>query len=128
MHMPSLLKAARAGFFLFAWSGCLFGCVNAVFAATPAPSSSPAADDAAPTKNAGTIEGRITRIDYHSGVMVVDCTGGARKTYEVLVVPGTSIQGAKDFHTIADLKKGEHVQVLLSQHGSTFTAQIIRLL
>ena len=126
--MPRLLNAALAGFFLLAWSsGCLLSGTSEA-GATPGPSSSPVIDDAAPAKDAGTIEGRITSIDYHSGVMVVDAVGAGRRTYAVLVVPGTNIQGAKDFHTIADLKKGAHVQVLLSQHGSTLTAQIIRLL
>jgi cytolysin (calcineurin-like family phosphatase) len=80
-------------------------------------------------KSAGTIQGRITTIDYHTGLMTVDVTqGSAKKTYDVLVVPGTNIQGAKDFHTIADLKKGARVEVLMSRHGTTYTAQIIRIL
>jgi len=100
-------------------------------AAKDAPSpSDAAAPDEAPAANAGvTIDGRISSIDYHSGKMTVDVgEGGGRKSYDVLVVPGTNIQGQKDFHTIADLKKGAHVEVLISRHGSTNTAQIIRLL
>jgi hypothetical protein len=95
------------------------------------PSPTPAADleDAVPARNAGTIVGRVDSIDYKTGVMTVDVgQGSARKTYDVMVVPGTNIQGNKDFHTIADLKKGARVQVLMSQHGATYTAQIIHLL
>jgi hypothetical protein len=99
-------------------------------AAGATPSAAPlGADYAVPARNAGTIEGRVASIDYKSGVMSVDVPqGGSKKTYDVLVVPGTNIQGNKTFHTIADLKKGARVQVLLSQHGATYTAQIIRLL
>jgi hypothetical protein len=97
--------------------------------AKPSPSPDEAGADAEPDEDGGTIEGRVASIDYHSGRMTVDVPeGGGKKSYSVLVVPGTNIQGQKDFHTIADLKRGAHVQVLLSRHGSTNTAQIIRLL
>jgi hypothetical protein len=120
---------------------CVFACLGAS-AATPAGSAGPAAtavataplptssaEDALAAKSAGTIQGRVTSIDYHPGLMTVDVAqGGMKKTYDVLVVPGTNIQGAKDFHTIADLKKGARVEVLMSRHGTTYTAQIIRIL
>jgi Cu/Ag efflux protein CusF len=96
---------------------------------SPAPSISPGAESPLSAKDAGTIDGHVSGIDYKSGKMTVDVVeGGAKKSYDVLVVPGTTIQGHKDFHTIADLKKGAHVQVLMSRHGTTNTAQIIRLL
>jgi Cu/Ag efflux protein CusF len=96
---------------------------------SPGPSVSPTAENALSAKDAGTIDGHVSSIDYKSGKMTVDVgEGGAKKSYDVLVVPGTTIQGQKDFHTIADLKKGAHVQVLMSRHGTTNTAQIIRLL
>jgi hypothetical protein len=95
-------------------------------AATPAPDTEDAAIQA---RNAGSIDGRVTSIDYKTGEMLVEVgQGGAKKTYDVMVVPGTNIQGNGDFHTIADLKKGARIQVLMSQHGTTYTAQIIRLL
>lgn len=100
---------------------------GATAAASPTPASS--ADEELPAKDGGTIDGIVSSIDYHSGRMTVDVgAGGGKKSYDILVVPGTNIQGQKDFHTIADLKKGARVQVLISRHGSTNTAQIIRLL
>jgi len=118
--LPAILIAVLA-------TAPALGFGSAVLAA-PSPSPSASVDVAVPAKDAGSIEGRIENIDYHTGLMTVDVLRGARRTYDVLVVPGTNIQGAKDFHTIADLKKGARVQVLMSQHGSTYTAQIIRLL
>jgi len=90
-------------------------------------SPAPAELDEAPARNAGTIVGRVEGIDYKTGVMTV-VTLGARRTYDVLVVPGTNILGNRDFHTIADLKRGARVEILMSQHGATYTAQIIHLL
>ena len=132
--MPRLSLAFLAALAVLAFAGA--SSTRAVVPAGPAATAVASAalptssgDDALFAKNAGTIQGRITSIDYHTGVMAVDVTGGgAKKTYDVLVVPGTNIQGAKDFHTIADLKKGARVEVLMSQHGTTYTAQIIRLL
>jgi hypothetical protein len=116
-------------------AGLVLACLGWSFSHEPAlaaPSPPPAAaspDEVSPGKDAGTIDGRVGSIEYHTGRMTVDVSrGGVKKTYDVVVVPGTNIQGAKGFHTIADLKKGAHVQVLMSQHGSTYTAQIIRLL
>jgi Cu/Ag efflux protein CusF len=125
--MLRLPTAVVAGVFL----ACLgWSCERtAAFAAPSAPSVAPsAAYDALSAKDAGSIDGHVKSIDYNTGLMTVEVAHGAKKTYEVMVVPGTSIVGAKDFHTIADLKKGAHVQVLMSQHGSTYTAQSIRLL
>lgn len=136
-YMRVLLKSSLAAAVLAAWAGTA---VLAAPAPVPVPATLPAAkasaspsaaaaDEALPSKDGGTVDGRISRIDYHSGVMTVDVgDGGGRKSIDILVVPGTNIQGQKDFHTIADLKKGAHVQVLISRHGTTNTAQIIRLL
>jgi len=125
--MPRFPSAVVAGVFLACLgSPALTGA--AVAAPTTLSTASPA-DDAAPAKDAGSIEGHVASIDYDTGRMTVDVSRGrSKRTYDVMVVPGTNIQGAKTFHTIADLKKGEHVQVLMSQHGSTYTAQSIRLL
>jgi len=125
--MLRLPSAVAAGVFL----ACLgLSCGRtAVFAAPTHPSAAPsAADDALSAKDAGSIDGHIKSIDYNTGLMTVEVAHGAKKTYDVMVVPGTNIQGAKAFHTIADLKRGAHVQVLMSEHGSTYTAQSIRLL
>ena len=77
-------------------------------------------------KSAGTIDGQVEAIDYRAGTMSVQA--GARKV-DIIVLPSTNIQGTGNtFHTIADIKKGAHVRVLLSQRGSTYTAQLINLL
>jgi hypothetical protein len=80
---------------------------------------------AAPGKSGGTIDGLVTAIDYRSSTMSVDA--GARKV-DVMILPSTNIQGPKNgFRTIADIQKGSHVRVLLSQRAGLFTAQIITL-
>ena len=98
----------------------------------PQPSSrpSPLTAEAAPARNAGQIDGRVSEIDYHSGRMtVVVPSPSGRKDYDVLVQPGTSISGpSKSFYEIADIKKGAHIEVLMSQKGGTYIAQIIHLL
>ncbi|MDQ2859111.1 MAG: hypothetical protein M3R53_10735 [Candidatus Eremiobacteraeota bacterium] len=78
-------------------------------------------------KNAGSIDGQVTSVDYAAGKMSVKA---ANMRYDVIVLPSTSIHGkASDtFHTIADIHKGAHVQVIMSQRAGTYTAQIIRLL
>jgi hypothetical protein len=101
--------------------------------AAPLPSPSPLnADDeaAAPARNAGQIDGRVEDIDYHSGRMTIFVPWPAgRKTYDVVVQPSTSISGqSKAFYEIADIKKGAHVEVLMSQKAGTYIAQIIHLL
>ena len=89
-----------------------------------AATASPAASPAARAKNAGTIEGDVIAVDYGSGTMTVQA-GSRRLT--IVVVPGTTIQGHDNFHTIADIQKGSHVTVTLSRRGGTFTAQIVQL-
>jgi hypothetical protein len=101
--------------------------------AVAAPSPSPLnVDDeaAAPARNAGQIDGRVEDIDYHSGRMTIVVPWPAgRKTYDVIVQPSTSISGqSKAFYEIADIKKGAHVEVLMSQKAGTYIAQIIHLL
>jgi len=83
--------------------------------------------DAPPGKNAGSIDGQVTSVDYAAGKISVKA---ANTRYDVIVLPSTSIQGkASDtFHTIADIHKGAHVQVIMSQRAGAYTAQIIRLL
>jgi hypothetical protein len=80
---------------------------------------------AAPAKSAGTIEGQVTAIDYRSNTMSV--AAGSRKV-DITILPSTNIQGPHNgFRTIADIQKGSHVRVLLSQRAGLYTAQIITL-
>ena len=102
-------------------------------AAAPAPPVARLADaelkadpaTAVPARSAGTIEGLVTAIDYRSSTMSV--VAGARRV-DITILPSTNIQGANNaFRTIADIAKGSHVRVLLSQRAGTYTAQIITL-
>jgi hypothetical protein len=93
---------------------------------SPSPAANPSGDE--PTtvraKNAGTIDGEVVAVDYRAGTIGVQ-SGGRR--VDVVVLPSTNIQGHDNFHTIADIAKGSHVEVILSRRGDTFIAQIIRL-
>jgi len=76
-------------------------------------------------KNAGSIDGQVASVDYAASTMMV--TAGSRHL-QIHVLPSTSIQGPGNaFHTIADIKKGAHARVLMSQVGSTYNAQLITL-
>jgi hypothetical protein len=107
-----------------------FASANARAETSPsaAPSSRAASDGEAGAqiraKDAGTIDGAVTAIDYRAGTMTVQ--SGARRI-DIVILPSTNIAGDDNFHTIADLKKGTHVEVILSKRAQTYTAQIIRL-
>ncbi len=76
--------------------------------------------------NGGTINGRVTTIDYQRSMLGVDAQG--RGHIVVSVMPSTSIQG-KDagYHAFTDLKPGQRVQILCSIAGGSYVAQIIRM-
>lgn len=108
------------------------GCPVAAWAGMPSASAARAyvvADakkDQPQTKNAGTIDGHVAAISYPGSTMTV--VAGSRHM-QVHILPSTNIQGPGDgFHSIADIKKGAHVRVLLSQTGTTYNAQLITLL
>ena len=80
---------------------------------------------AVPAKNAGSIDGQVVSVDYKSSHISVKAAG---TQYDVVVSPSTEFRGHNNnFHTIADIQKGAHVQVMMSQRAGTYTAQIIRL-
>lgn len=90
-------------------------------APTPLPS---APDDQ--VHNGGTIDGKVTGIDYQRSVLGVDA--GARGRIDVTVMPSTSIQGKDSaYHAFTDLKAGQRVQILSSIAGGKYVAQIIRI-
>jgi hypothetical protein len=79
----------------------------------------------APAKNAGSIDGNVVSVDYKIGHITVKAAG---TQYDLIVSPSTEFRGHNNnFHTIADIQKGAHVQVMMSQRAGTYTAQIIRL-
>jgi hypothetical protein len=99
----------------------LFVPVAASAAATPEPATDRQARDG------GMIDGRLTGVDYQKNTLAVD--GGIRGRLAVTVMPSTTIQGRDTgYHSILDLKPGEHVQIFSSVVGGTYVAQIIRIL
>jgi len=80
---------------------------------------------AVPAKNAGSIDGQVVSVDYKLGHIGVKA-GGTQ--YDIVVSPSTEFRGHNNnFHTIADIQKGAHVHVMMSERAGTYTAQIIRL-
>ena len=91
--------------------------------AAPTPRPGPPSDQA---HNGGTIEGRVTTIDYQRDVLGVDA--GPRGRIDVNVMPSTSIQGKDSaYHAFTDIKRGQRVQILSSIADGKYVAQIIRI-
>jgi hypothetical protein len=96
--------------------------IAAVAAPTPAP---PATERAA--RDGGMIDGRLITVDYQKSTLAID--GGSRGRLVVIVMPSTSIQAKEaGYHSILDLKPGEHVQIFSSVSADQYVAQIIRIL
>ena len=76
-------------------------------------------------KDAGSIDGEVVNVDYRTNRMSVRSGG---QTYEVTILPSTDFRGhSNSFRGITDVKRGAHVNVMLSQRASQLTAQIIHL-
>lgn len=91
--------------------------------AAAAPSPPPSAE----VHDGGTIDGRVTAVDYQRSVLGIDA--GVRGRIDVSVMPSTTIQGRDSaYHALSDLKAGQRVQILSSVAGGKYVAQIIRLL
>jgi hypothetical protein len=79
----------------------------------------------APAHNAGVLEGRVVSVDRAHGVMTIQSAHGR---YDVMVLPSTNIQGHDgDFHTIADIDRGQLVRVFMSRRDGVYFAQLIHL-
>jgi hypothetical protein len=106
---------------------CAFALLLVPLAAMAAPTPVPVRSGAPAARDGGMIDGRVTAVDYQRSTLGVD--GGGRGRLVVTLLPSTSIQ-SKDaaFHTIIDLKVGEHVQIFSSLVGDEVVAQIIRIL
>jgi hypothetical protein len=76
--------------------------------------------------NGGTIDGRVTAIDYQRSILWINA--GRRGRIDIAVMPSTSIQ-AKDsaYHAFTDVKAGQRVQILSSIADGKYVAQIIRI-
>jgi hypothetical protein len=96
--------------------------LGAAAAPTPGPAS-PSPD----VRNGGTIDGRLTAVDYQRNVLSIDA--GPRGRMDVDVMPSTSIQGKDSaYHAFTDLKAGQRIEIFSSVSGGRYVAQIIRIL
>ncbi|GAC1574872.1 MAG: hypothetical protein NVS3B7_07010 [Candidatus Elarobacter sp.] len=95
--------------------------------AAPAPSASPtavAADERA--HDGGVIEGKVTNVDYSSGIVSVDGPGGK---VDVSTMPSTSVQSDDPgYHTLTDVSRGAKVRIFISRTAGKLVAQIIHLI
>jgi hypothetical protein len=92
--------------------------------AAPTPSPPPSTADA---RDGGTIDGRVTAIDYQRSVIGVESP--LRGHIDVSVMPSTSVEGGgAGYHAFTDLKAGQRVQIISSIAGGKYVAQIIRIL
>jgi hypothetical protein len=101
--------------------------VTALAAPAPSPSATATGGAAAPARDGGVIEGRVTNVDYQRGVVTVDSTTQGR--VDVSTMPSTSVQSDDPgYHTLTDVSKGSKVQIFISKTAGKVIAQIIRLI
>jgi hypothetical protein len=94
-------------------------------APAPAPSATVAVDSDA--RIGGVIFGKVTNVDYQSGVVTVDSK--TRGKVDVSTMPTTSVQSDDPgYHTLTDVSRGSKVQIFISRTAGKLVAQIIRLL
>ncbi|HEX3550730.1 MAG TPA: hypothetical protein VHT53_10160 [Candidatus Elarobacter sp.] len=93
--------------------------------AAPAPKTSVAVDPEA--HNGGVIFGKVTNVNYQSGVVTVDSKSQGR--VDVSTMPTTSVQSDDPgYHTLTDVSRGSKVQIFISRTAGKLVAQIIRLI
>jgi hypothetical protein len=74
---------------------------------------------------AGIISGSVIGVDYAHGFIRL---AGARGPVDIVVLPGTAIiRRSNAYGTIADLVRGAHVSVYVSQVGGRLVAELIRI-
>ncbi len=102
------------------------GLLSVPVAALAGPTAPPAAA-AAPSRDGGVIEGRVSNVDYSRGVVTVDSRTQGR--VDVSTMPTTSVQSDDPgYHTLSDVSKGSKVQIFISKTAGKIVAQIIRLI
>jgi len=76
-------------------------------------------------RDAGSVEGRVLFVDRVHGRMLL---GSPRGQIDIMVLPSTTIvERGGEYHSIADIRRGQQVQVFLSRRAGAYFAQIIRL-
>jgi hypothetical protein len=94
-------------------------------AASPAPSPV-ATETASSNKDAGTIDGEVTQVEVTPGKSLMVVKSGSQSiTFAVLA--GTSVKGPTGDFAV-DVKVGSRVSVSASKSGTSYTAQIVRVL
>jgi hypothetical protein len=123
---PTLLLASVAFDVAVASAAPSASLVRASFqVATDAPDADESSKPEAKPRNAGVVEGVVAAVDYRGGTISVQLPS---RRIDVVVLPSTNIQGSTNsFHTIADIVKGQRIQVFMSQRGNSFIAEIIHL-
>jgi Cu/Ag efflux protein CusF len=93
----------------------------------PAPAPSATVAVASDARIGGVIFGKVTNVDYQSGVVTVDSTTHGK--VDVSTMPTTSVQSDDPgYHTLSDVSRGSKVQIFISRTAGKLVAQIIRLL
>ncbi len=125
--MPRLLLAALAALALLGYTAPVNGRIaEASDCPEPAVSTVSESPSEGPGRNVGSVGGKVSEIDYRSSRMTVLA---GKRCYDIVVQPSTSIVGkSREFYEIADIKRGARVEVLLSEKGGAYIAQIIHLL
>jgi hypothetical protein len=76
-------------------------------------------------RDAGSAEGRVLFVDRVRGRMLLESPRGQ---IDIMVLPSTTIvEHGGEFHSIADIRRGQRVQVFISRRAGVNFAQIIRL-
>jgi hypothetical protein len=93
----------------------------------PAPSATVVASADDRSYDGGVIVGRVTHVDYTSGVISLDSPTQGK--LDVATMPTTSVT-ANDpgYHTLTDVARGSKVQIFISRTAGKLVAQIIRLI
>jgi hypothetical protein len=85
-----------------------------------------AGGNAARSRNAGSIEGVVTAVDYRKGIITLQSPG--RGKLDVIVLPSTTFEGRNsDFQAISDVVRGTKIEILASQRADFYIAQVVRL-
>lgn len=78
------------------------------------------------SRDAGTIEGVVTAVDYRKGLITLQSPGRGR--LEIVVLPSTTFEGrGTDFQAFSDVVRGAKIEILASRRGDFLVAQVVRL-
>jgi hypothetical protein len=113
---------------IVAFAGLGFALPGMARAQAPPPSPTPnvyrSLESGRPVHDAGEIRGRIDSIDYPEGTLVVSGPMGKRV---IAVVPSTTIYRHGEYSTLADLRRGQRVDISVYEVGGRLVAQTIRI-